>query len=304
MHNPLVTILMATYNGSSYLRTQLDSLIGQQYTNWELIVHDDGSSDDTLAIVKQYAERDGRIKLLEDGVAGLGAAGNYLHLMQQADGDFYMFCDQDDSWMEEKVGRMVAAISIYDGPAAVYSNSYLSVGKNVIRQKSTVIHPSDLRNTLFFNSGIQGCALIFNRPLMEVLRPFPKAVAMHDHLVTMGAVSFGKIVYLDEVLMHYRQHELNVTGNQRLGLYQKIQSFLFGGAPVVSRPHYEANQAFYRRYYPLIDGTGRKLFKAYFHYVNSSSVFERLFILLKNRFTLGDKRGLLFYKTLTRKPVN
>lgn len=295
---------MATYNGSAYLRPQLDSLISQYHVNWELIIHDDGSSDDTVDIIKGYAEQDGRIKLLEDGVTGLGAAGNYLHLMQQVDGDFYMFCDQDDIWAEEKVARMVSAISMYEGPAAVYSNSYLYVGGNAILQKSTVIHPSNLRDTLFFNSGIQGCALIFNRPLMDLLRPFPKTVAMHDHLVTMGAVSFGTIAYLDEVLMYYRQHELNVTGNQRLGLYQKIRSFLFGGAPVVSRPHYEANRAFYRRYYALIDETGRSLFNAYFHYVESHSVFERLFILFKNRFTLGDTWGVLYYKTLVRKPIN
>ncbi len=304
MNSPLVTILMATYNGSKHIREQLDSLIEQHYTNWELIVHDDGSSDDTVTIIKGYAGQDRRIRLIEDGVTGLGAAHNYLHLMQQADGDFFMFCDQDDVWMEEKVGRMVAAAAPYNGPAAVYSNSYLYTGEDVLRQKSTIFHPSKLRNTLFFNSGIQGCSLIFNRHLMELLRPFPETVAMHDHLVTMGAVSFGTIAYLDEVLMYYRQHELNVSGNQPLGYFQKIRSFLFGGTPVVSRSHYEANQAFYRRYHSLIDEASRRLFNAYFRYANSRSVFERLSILLKNRFTLGSTWGVLYYKTLVRKPIN
>src|SRR5690606_5171821 len=104
--------------------------------------------------------------------------------------------------------------------------------------------------------------------------------------------------------MHYRQHTLNVTGNQPLGYFQKMRSFLFGGTPVVSRSHYEANQAFYRQYYPMIKEADRKLFQAYFRYANSRSVFERLFILLKNRFTLGNKWGVLCYKTLVRKPIN
>lgn len=295
---------MATYNGSAHIGEQLDSLIGQRYTNWELVVHDDGSSDDTVAILKTYAARDHRIKVLDDGVTGLGAARNYLHLLQQVDGELFMFCDQDDVWMNEKVERMVATIVAYTGPMAVYSNSYLYVGGNVLAQKSTTIHPSSIRDTLFFNSGIQGCSLIFNRDLKKLLFPFPEIIAMHDHLVTMAAVSFGTMVYLDETLMYYRQHELNVSGNQPLGYVQKIRSFLFGHVPVVSRRHYEANQAFYRCYYTRLSESDRKLFTEYFHYVNSRSMMKRLFILLKNRFTLGNIRGILYYKTLMRKPID
>lgn len=305
MDMPTIDILMATYNGEAYIREQLDSLLRQTYRRWILTIHDDGSEDNTLAIVNDYRKKDERIFLLEDGVTGLGATKNYLHLMRHVDGEYYMFCDQDDRWMEDKVSKMVAAISKYDGgPVAVYSNSYLYAEGNILSQKSTRVHPSTLRDTLFFNSGIQGCAVIINHQLMELLRPFPDVVAMHDHLVTMGAVSFGKMVYLDEVLMLYRQHQLNFTGNQPIGYFRKIRSFLFGDKPVINRLHYEANHAFYRRYQDLLSGFDRKLFSEYFRYVNSSSVFERLFILLKNRFTLGNKWGLLLYKTLMRKPIN
>jgi len=304
MPNTRVVILMATFNGAPHLREQLDSLIRQTYTAWRLVIHDDGSTDGTLSILEEYRQKDLRITIMDDGIIGLGAAGNFLHLMRHVEGEYYMFCDQDDIWLEEKVARLVAAVSDCEGPTVVYANSHLYVAGEVIRQKSTQVHPSSLRNTLFFNSGIQGCAVIFNHALVDRLKPFPEVIAMHDHLVTMGAVTFGQMIYLDQPLVLYRQHDQNATGNQPLGPFRRLASFLFGGKPVINRLHYNANRAFYTRYQLALDVTSQKLFRAYFCYANSRSVFKRLFILLKNRFTLGNKRGLLLYKTLVRRPIN
>jgi Glycosyltransferases involved in cell wall biogenesis len=304
MLNPPVVILMATFNGAPHLREQLDSLIRQTYSAWRLIVHDDGSTDGTLAILDEYRRIDPRITVMDDGVVGLGAAGNFLHLMRHVKGAYYLFCDQDDIWLEEKIAQLVAVISNCEGPAVVYANSYLYVDGVVIPQMSTLLHPTSLRDTLFFNSGIQGCAIIFNHSLMDRLAPFPEFVAMHDHLVTMGAVTFGQMIYLNQPLVLYRQHKQNATGNQPLGFFRRSVSFLFGGKPVVNRNHYNANLAFFQHYQSMLDQSSQKLFKAYFRYVNSRSVFERLFILLRNRFTLGNKRGLLLYKTLVRRPIN
>ncbi|MFB2119331.1 glycosyltransferase family 2 protein [Parapedobacter sp. 2B3] len=295
---------MATFNGGTYLREQLDSLIGQTYTFWRLIVHDDGSADDTLSILNEYQREDARITVMDDGVVNLGPAANFLHLMRHVEGELYMFCDQDDIWLPEKVGKMVAAISSYDGPAALYTNSYLYVGGKAVSQKSTVIHPRTLNDTLFFNSGIQGCAVIFNNRLMEIMQPFPGSVAMHDHLITMGAVTFGQIVYLDEVLVWYRQHGQNATGNQPIGTVRRLVSFFSARKPVINRLHYNANKAFYERYIQLMDASKRELFEAYFRFASSRSVLERLFVVLKNRFALGNKKGLLLFKTLIRTPIN
>lgn len=295
---------MATFNGAAYLREQLDSLLRQTYAHWQLIVHDDGSTDDTLLILDEYRRMDPRITVMDDGIVGLGPAGNFLHLMQYVNSEYYLFCDQDDIWLEEKVERQLSVISQCEGPAVVYSNSYLYVDGNITSKTSTVIHPRSLRDTLFFNSGIQGCAVLFNHSLMERLRPFPSVVAMHDHLITMGAATFGQLIYLDQSLVLYRQHPRNATGNQPRGIFRRATSFLFGNKPVINRLHYDANKSFFTCYQPFIETAERKLFNAYFRYVNSRSVFERLFILWKNRFTLGNKRGLLFYKTLMRKPIN
>ncbi len=301
--NPRIDILMATYNGEAYLAEQLDSLLRQTYANWRLTVHDDGSTDQTRSIIRRYATKDPRISFLDDGVEGLGAAQNFLHLLEQVEGDYYMFCDQDDIWLPDKVMKMQQAISACNGPALVYSNSYLFANGEVQPRFSTQIHPRSLRDTLFFNSGVQGCAVIANRALLDVLRPFPKQVAMHDHLLTMGAVTFGTVRYIDEGLMWYRQHDFNTTGTQPRGLRDQVGSFFQSGKPVISRVHFEANRIFFSHYINRLDSEAKRLYNAYFRYGESRSVLKRLFILLWYGFTLGNMRGLLLLKTIMRKPI-
>lgn len=303
MHNPVVDIVMATYNGAPYLGEQLNSLLGQTYTNWRLTIHDDGSTDETVNIARTYATRDDRIVLLADDIVGLGSARNFLHLLEHVEGDYYMFCDQDDIWVPEKIAKFVDAIRGHQGPMMVYSNSYLYTNGRVLPRFSTHIHPNSLKDTVFFNSGIQGCAVMVNRDLVDMLKPFPRRVAMHDHLMTMGAVTFGAVRYLNEGLTWYRQHELNVTGSQPRSLWARLGLFLKTGKPVVSQTHYEANEAFYARYKEKMSKAKRELYVGYFRYCQSRSVLKRLFILLRHGFTLGNKRGVLLLKTIIRKPI-
>ena len=294
---------MATFNGADYIGEQLDSLLNQTYRHWRLVVHDDGSTDHTVAIVTDYCAKDPRITLLADGVSGRGAARNYLHLLHEIKAGLYMFCDQDDVWLPNKVERMVAAISTKKQPSLVYANGYFYRSGRVIPQKTTTIHPRTLQDSLFFNSGIQGCSVIVNEQLVALLKPFPGQVAMHDHLLTMAAVTFGEISYIDEVLTWYRQHERNVTGNQQLGYYAKIHSFFTSGMPVIDEGHFTANKAFYERYRELLADDRRALFNAYFQYASTRSVWKRALLVVRNGFSLGDRKGVLLLKTLFRKPI-
>ena len=99
---PHVAILMATYNGSKYLPHQIDSILKQHYTNWTLYVQDDLSTDNTPEILAAYAKRDARIKVV-DNQEKLGAKRNFMTLMEKVEADYYMFSDQDDEWLPEKI---------------------------------------------------------------------------------------------------------------------------------------------------------------------------------------------------------
>lgn len=81
---PKIDILMATYNGGEYIAAQIRSLQNQTLSDWHLIVHDDGSTDDTLQIVNDFCKIDNRIEVLDDGKSFHGPAGNFVHLMKSS----------------------------------------------------------------------------------------------------------------------------------------------------------------------------------------------------------------------------
>src|SRR3546814_2524538 len=139
----------------------------------------------------------------------------------------------------------------------VYANAHFYKDVAVVEQETTTIHPSSLRNFLFFNSGIQGCSIIINAELVNLLRPFPPILVMHDHLFTLGAISFGRVIYLDDVLMWYRQHGKNASGEQHLGIGARLLHFFKRGKPVVDRCHLLTNHAFYEHYFDKLSQIGR-----------------------------------------------
>ena len=212
----MVDILMATYNGEAFVEEQVQSIINQTYTDWRLLVHDDGSTDKTMEILHRLAEKDERVVVIEDGVQRLGVARNFIHLVKQSTAAYCMFCDQDDVWLPNKVEKMVHAIEQYNQgiPQVVYTNAFLwSPDRGIISDKNTLTYPTTLRQMLFLNTGIQGAAAIFNRAMCEVIEQPLSFYAMHDHVLLLAGICFGEVHYLHESLMYYRQHENNLTGN-------------------------------------------------------------------------------------------
>ena len=102
----MIAILMSTYNGERYLREQIDSLLSQTNKDWILYIRDDGSTDGTVLIVKEYErEYPYKIVLLEDGLGNLGSGCSFMQLLSSVNSDYYMFCDQDDVWLSDKIEK-------------------------------------------------------------------------------------------------------------------------------------------------------------------------------------------------------
>ncbi len=99
------SVVMATYNGVDYLREQIDSILNGMDENDELVVADDGSDDGTLDILKEYASRDARVRLLPD-CSHKGVIGNFNYGIHEANGDIVLLADQDDIWFPNKVGTL------------------------------------------------------------------------------------------------------------------------------------------------------------------------------------------------------
>lgn len=222
-----VLIMMATYNGEKYISEQLDSIISQNYSDWELAIQDDGSSDRTWDILQDYARVDSRIHLYQNVCGHHGAYYNFHSLANRFKNgkayDYYMFSDQDDVWLKTKVGVLVEEMKKREGnePFLLYADMAICDKNNSIVYKSiNELYKIEGRNkyNIFLSHKIFGCNLIMNNatfmcvPISD-MNDRRIEILSHDNLYTKFAAIKGEFAYFPEVTMLYRRHEDNVTNN-------------------------------------------------------------------------------------------
>lgn len=209
--SPLVSVVLGTYNGAAYLAEQLNSVLAQTYSPLEIIAIDDGSTDGTVRILREYAALDARIKVIVNE-RNLGFIRNFEKGCLLSTGSLIALCDQDDYWMPDKIEKMVSAIGEYP---MVYCDSVLCdqelqpLGKRIsdlVRYQSF----DDPRQLCVF-SRMYGHATLITRRLFDKARPFLEEVP-HDGWLAYHATLYGGVRYLPEVLVKYRQHAGNVFG--------------------------------------------------------------------------------------------
>ncbi|MBR1809065.1 MAG: glycosyltransferase family 2 protein [Paludibacteraceae bacterium] len=302
----MVDILMATYNGEAFVGEQIESIMKQTYADWRLLVHDDGSTDATKAIVKKFSDEDKRIRLIEDGIEGLGVAKNFIHMLNYADAEYIMFCDQDDIWLPCKVEKMTDEIGKKNNniPQVVYSNAYLwSPTKGIISDKNTLTYPNTLRQMLFLNTGIQGAASIFNKCAKELLMRPLQYYAMHDHTLLLCMITMGGVSYMNEPLMYYRQHDRNVTGNAPGSMKKKtMQMWQNRHVPIVSREHLEGLRAFYDVWRDHLTADDREVIEVFMS-LPEKNFAMRVYYICKYRFCIFGSTFLLLAKLCLRRYI-
>ena len=300
---PTIDILMATYNGAAYLQQQINSLLTQTYDNWQLLVHDDGSTDATRSILEQYARQDSRIRIIDDGCSLHSASENFMHLLRYATADYCIFCDQDDIWFENKLQVLYDVICTRNQavPQVVYGNGYMyHCDSGRVEGRSVLKAPERLEDVLFLNGGIQGCALLFNKAMRTLCLDRPEYVVMHDHLFTLAALTFGEFTYVDCFLMLYRRHAATVTDACHGNFKQKTKSFAKKKVtPLMQKDHYRALQSFYAHYAEKMPSEKRKSFELLFS-LEKASLMVRFIKLCRGGFRLYNKRSLLLTKLLLR----
>lgn len=299
----MVDILMATYNGEEFVAEQIQSIIDQSHIEWQLIVHDDGSTDSTIAIIQEFCQKDRRIKLITDNIKHLGVARNFIHLLNFSQSDYIMFCDQDDIWLPNKVEIMLNAIESKDNgiPQTIFSNAYLwNEQRGIISNKNTLHYSRSLRDLLFLNSGVQGASAIFNTAMRQVLQVPLDYYAMHDHVLTLSAITLGEIDYIDMPLMKYRQHTRNVSGNAPGSMHKKILT-LFENRhnTVVFVEHYRGLQCFYKQHKNNINIENQQLIETFLA-LPSKNAIQRITNIVKYRFNLYGSTWLLVMKVCFR----
>ena len=209
MKQPLISIVLCSYNGERFIEAQLQSLLQQTYPNLEIIISDDVSTDGTRTILRRYETISNCKIFLQD--TNLGPIKNFEFAIKQTTGAFIAFCDQDDIWLPQKIETLYGAIG--DG-WFVYSDSELidEQGRSLQKKLSDLrkmYSGSDTRGFVFSNV-VWGHTVLINRLLMPYILPIPDAVP-HDIWMAVIAATKTGIRYTDMVLTKYRQHADTVT---------------------------------------------------------------------------------------------
>lgn len=295
-----VDILVATYNGEKYIRAQLLSLLFQSHEAIRVLVHDDGSTDATREIVREIAAKDSRVKLIEDGVTCGNAGKNFMHLLKFSSADAVMFCDQDDIWFDNKVSAMLEVLASQkgDAPQVVYSEIYVWHPKTGI-DGFVLPHPKGLRDFLFLNGGIHGCAAMFNAPMRSLMQRWHGYVQMHDHVLALLGLTFGHVTYMTCPLMVYRRHATSVTAQFSVRFAWKTALIANRRVPVVIDESYEAVRNFLEIYGKDIDANSRALIEAYLR-MKDATFLQRAWSIIRNRFQIRNSTVELLGKLIMR----
>jgi glycosyltransferase involved in cell wall biosynthesis len=208
--NPLISVALCTFNGAGHLREQLDSLLSQTYQNLEIIAVDDCSSDATVAILREYAQGDPRLRVVVN-TANIGFKRNFEFAILQCQGEFIAPCDQDDIWLPIKLSELRTVIG---ANAMAYCDSELidADGHSLDKSMSDWWQMGDIRDpmTLVMDNCVSGHAMLFRRDLLLAALPVPDGL-FYDWWLAAVAASRGGVVYCAKKLVRYRQHRSNVT---------------------------------------------------------------------------------------------
>ncbi|HGA0187280.1 TPA: glycosyltransferase family 2 protein [Streptococcus agalactiae] len=213
-----VNILMATYNGEKFLAQQIESIQKQTFKEWNLLIRDDGSSDKTCDIIRNFTAKDSRIRFInENEHHNLGVIKSFFTLVNYEVADFYFFSDQDDVWLPEKLSVSLEAAKhkASDVPLLVYTDLKVVNQELNILQDSMIRAQSHHANTTLLpeltENTVTGGTMMINHALAEKWFT-PNDILMHDWFLALLAASLGEIIYLDLPTQLYRQHDNNVLG--------------------------------------------------------------------------------------------
>lgn len=203
----MISVCLASFNGEKFIATQLQSVLSQLGPCDEVVVADDGSTDNTLAVIAGLG--DARVRIIVNGGA-LGVVGNFERALNDAKGDTVYLCDQDDVWLPGKIARceyeltrnvlVLTDCTVVDERLSCLKLSYfqaLNSGSGILRN-------------IYKNSYI-GCCMAMRREVLSFALPFPKKIAMHDWWIGLVAECVGPVLFLDEVFTLHRRHADNAS---------------------------------------------------------------------------------------------
>ena len=202
----MISVCMGIKNGAQYIREQIDSILPQLGVKDELVVSDDGSTDNTWPLIEWY--RDPRIKLMSN--PGHGLISNFENCLKTSRGEFIFLSDQDDVWHPEKVQVMMDVLCSCD--LAVCDCQVVDEALNPIYPSFFKLNRSRrglLRN--FIKNSFMGCCMAFHRRVLEKALPFPDNVPIHDQWIGLVGERYFTVKFVPKIMVDHRRHRENYS---------------------------------------------------------------------------------------------
>lgn len=216
----MISIAMTTYNGSLYIQEQLDSVLAQTVSDFELIICDDCSTDNTFSIIKEYEQKDSRIHAFRNAY-NLGFKKNFERAIGLTSGEFVALCDQDDVWTYNHLEVLLKGIGdkmISAGNSDLIDGRGNRIGLTLKQMEALGYYPKDelsrALSFILFRNPIQGAAMLIRKDFFMKALPIPDGVDYHDAWFSIFSCFWGGMSYVDIIVNGYRMHEKNVTGHR------------------------------------------------------------------------------------------
>lgn len=218
----MVSVCIATYNGAGFIKKQIDSIICQLDKDDEIIISDDGSTDDTLKIIESY--NDSRIKILHHAhdadiqklkhcKSYYYVTANFYNAIKNTAGDYIFLADQDDVWVKGRKEKMLSALQESDCVMCNYGiideNDIVSISEYKERKP---FYSSLLANLVIVPPFV-GCCMAFTKKTKEYILPFPKKLICHDLWIGCLCAKKKQITWIQKPLQLYRRHSSNVSSS-------------------------------------------------------------------------------------------
>ena len=206
-----ISVCMATYNGASFIKEQIESILVTLSDEDEVIISDDNSTDDTLDIARSFD--DPRIKIHLNDPGNKGHIGNFGNAMEKATGKYIFLADQDDVWHVDRTSVVLKALEkddlvvcdcwVTDGDLNIINDSFydiINAGNGFIKN--------------WMKNSYLGCCMALRRSIMEKALPIPKNIASHDTWLGLVGEVYGTTVFIPEKLHYFRRHGTNFSQNE------------------------------------------------------------------------------------------
>ncbi len=230
-----ISVCIAAYNGEKFIAKQIDSIISQLGVRDEVIISDDGSTDNTCRIISSYS--DTRIKLVHNPhpfppfkakrYKSYIVAKNFENALKKATGDYIFLSDQDDIWEFNKVSHSLSILQNNNINLVVHDASVIDEHNNTIAESYFKIVNSKtgfIRNVI--TNSYLGCCLVFDKKTLVHSLPFPNNLVAHDLWIGLIAEKIGKVAFIQNKLIKYRRHAGTVTNSSAKSSHTLISKLL------------------------------------------------------------------------------